>query len=340
MNILLTGATGFIGLNILESLLGAGHDVTAIAADRMPALARDAFAKLPGRMNEQRLDVRDRTGIEQAVRDAAPHTIIAAAAITAGATRELASPADILEVNLVAAVRMVELAARHGVPRVICFSSTAAMGDAPFRGQPVSESHEPEPITHYGISKAAIEASARRWRELTRSTGGPHMLVARLSAVFGPWERDSGVRDTLSPLHWLVGRAVAGLPIAPLPAGGDRDWAYAPYVAAAVHWLATATNAPDHPLYNVSSGAVWHPRLLVQALAEVGLPVAESAAGAVIPFHDDVTRKRSPLSVARLGAAFQAPPDTLGAVRAFARWVSSHRDWYAVGNSDPRVTRA
>lgn len=324
MKILITGASGFIGLNLLECFLGAGHDVWAIAADQIPTLARDEFSRLPGRFHEMQADVRDRVAMEKAVRDAAPQVIIAAAAITAGTARELASPGDILEVNLVATLRMVELAARYTVPRVVCFSSTAAMGELPFLGQPVAETKAPQPITHYGISKAAIEASAERWNAIA---SGPRVYVARLSAVFGPWERDSGVRDTLSPLHWMVRQSIAARPIGPLPVGGERDWAYAPYVAEVVQWLATATT-PEHIVYNVGPGAVWHPRLLIAALAEVGIQITESPTAEPIPFNDDVTRRRAPLDASRISAAFRTPPEPAAALGRFARWVAGHREWY------------
>lgn len=324
MRILVTGATGFIGLNLLERLLRTGHDVTALALDEVPPLPRAAFGTLPGRVRYAMLDVRDRDALDAAVRTVRPEAIIAAAAITAGIARERAAPADILETNLVATLRTIETAARYDVARVVCFSSTAALGERIFGARPISETEGTAPSTLYGISKAAIEASASRWNMLAAV---PSVRVVRLAAVFGPWERESGVRDSLSPLHHIAREWLAHRPIAPLPSGGERDWVYAPYVAEVVEWLATST-APTEDLYNVSAGCVWHPRLFVQALADEGVRMIEMQDGAPIPFNDDVARRRSPLDVSRISAAFGAPPDPATATRAFARWVVKHWQWY------------
>lgn len=324
MRILVTGASGFIGLNVLERLLHTGHDVTALALDEVPPLARAAFATLPAQVRYATLDVRDRDALDAAVRAAQPEAIIAAAAITAGVARERAAPADILETNLVATLRTIEIAARYGASRIVCFSSTAALGEQIFGGRPIGEAQGTAPSTLYGISKAAIEASAARWNTFAVA---PSVRVVRLAAVFGPWERDSGVRDTLSPLHHIASEVLARRPIAPLPSGGERDWVYAPYVAEVVEWLATSAT-PSEDLYNVGAGCTWHPQLFVQALADEGVRAIEAQHGTLIPFNDDVARRRSPLDVSRISAAFRAPPDPATATRAFARWAVTHPQWY------------
>lgn len=324
MRILVTGASGFLGLNVLERLLRTGHDVTALALDEVPPLARAAFSTLPARVRYATLDVRDRDALDAAVREAQPEAVITAAAITAGVARERAAPADILETNLVATLRTIEIAARYGAARIVCFSSTAAVGEQIFGGRPIGETDGTAPSTIYGISKAAIEASAARWNTLAVM---PRVRVVRLAAVFGPWERDSGVRDTLSPLHHIASEVLAGRPIAPLPTGGERDWVYAPYVAEVVEWLATSA-APSEDLYNVSAGCVWHPRVFLQALADEGVPVIETQHGTPIPFNDDVARRRSPLDVSRISSAFRAPPGPATTTRAFARWAATHQQWY------------
>lgn len=324
---LVTGSTGFIGVNVVECLLASGHRVTGLAPDAMPALALQAFARLPGEFRQIAGDVRDARCLDELFGQTRFDGVVAAAAITAGPERERAGPSSLIDVNLVGVARAIELAEAAGVRRLVCFSSTAAAGERAFGNTPVAEDDRPEPVTLYGITKAAIEDLGRRWNSFSP---GCQVVVARLSAAFGPWERSSGVRDTLSPAWQLATAAVRGEAVAPLPEGGDRDWGYAPYVAQAVEWMLMAPTLPQQ-LFNVGSGALWHPRMMIEALAGAGLPLAQHESGQEIAFHDDLSRRRVPLSAARIGAAFAAPPAPDQAVADYARWVAAHPDWFRSG---------
>lgn len=319
MNILVTGASGFVGLNVLEQLLTSGHRITAVSSDDIPPIARAEFERLPGKLQSLRADVRDQAAMERILRDSTPHAVLAGAAITSGPAREREMPGTILEVNLVAVLKLLELAARHNVRRVVACSSSAAIGERIFGERPVTEDDAPAPISVYAIGKAGLEAAARRWRELGSQ---PEFVVARVAAVFGSWERDTGVRDALSPLHALAMASVRKSAVAPLPEGGKRDWVYAPYVAAALEWMLTAPRL-EHSLYNVGAGATWHPRELIGA----GLKVREEAGAPAIAFNDDLSRRRTHLDMRRLGAEFRAPPAPSAAAAAYAKWIAAHPSW-------------
>lgn len=318
MNILVTGASGFVGLNVLERLLASGHGVTAVSADDIPPAARAEFDRLPGKLQTARADVRDEEALERLLRESQAQAVLAGAAITSGAARERETPAAILDVNLVAVLKLVALAARHNVKRVVAFSSSAALGERIFGERPVTEEDPPAPVTLYAVGKAALEAAARRWQGLSPQ---PEFIVARVAAVFGPWERDTGVRDTLSPLHALALAAVRNAAVAPLPEGGARDWVYAPYVASALEWMLAAPRLA-HSLYNVGGGATWHPRELAAALA-----VEEKKGAPAVAFNDDLARRRTHLDMRRLGLEFQPPPAPKSAVASYVQWISRHREW-------------
>lgn len=326
MNILVTGASGFIGLNVLERLLAQGHRVTAVSADEIPSAARAEFERPPGKLEAMRADVRDEEALERVLRSSQAQAILAGAAITSGVARERETPAAIFEVNLSAVVKLIALAARQGVRRVVTLSSSAAMGDRIFGERPVSEADAPAPVSLYAIGKAALESVARRWAAI--SPGRPEVAVARVAAVFGPWERDTGVRDTLSPMYALATAAVRETPIAPLPSGGSRDWVHAPYVAAALEWMLTAPRL-EHSLYNLGAGATWHPRDFAAALAGCGLGVKEVPGAPEISFNDDVTKTRTHLDTRRLAGEFQLPPAPEAAASSYARWVKTHSAWFS-----------
>ena len=322
---LVTGASGFIGVNLVERLLGAGHRVVCLSPDGMPARAANDIAALPGEIVDVRGDVRDAALLGALCSTHRFDAVLAGAAITAGPERERTNPSAIFDVNLVGVARTLEAAEAAGVRRLVCFSSTAAMGERAFGATPIGEDEPPAPLSLYGVTKAAIEGLAARWNGLGRTC---EVAVVRLSAVFGAWERSTGVRDTLSPPYQLAAAVLAGEVIAPLPQGGDRDWVDAPYVARALEWLLTAPSLP-HRLFNVGAGTVWHPRRLVEAFEAAGVNVAMQPGGREIAFNDDVARRRVPLAVERIAAAIGTPPAPSDAAAGYARWALAHAEWFA-----------
>ncbi len=118
--------------------------------------------------------------------------MVIAAAVTADAAREAADPAPILAVNLAAMVPILEACRRAGVRRVVNLSSAAAYGAVPATCCPrICRPAE----SLYAVTKFASE------KVLARLCGhwGLDGVSVRLSAVFGPFERDTALRDTLSP---------------------------------------------------------------------------------------------------------------------------------------------
>jgi len=324
--VLITGASGFIGLNLVECFLGRGWHVVGLSLDGIPALARAVFDRLPGRLDDLRGDARDIAMIRGSFERERFDVVIAGAAITSGPDRERLSPGDIIEVNLLAAVRLLELAGRHEVPRMLMFSSSAAMGERAFSGRPVTEADAVQPGSIYGVTKAAIEGIASRWNAIAPA---PAIWVPRLTAVFGPWERATGVRDALSPPFQIVRAALSGEAIAPLPEGGARDWAYAPEVAEAIYWMLTEDSATIDRRYQLSPGYIWHPSMMIEALTKCGVVPRIDAGGTAITFTDDPARARWPHAVDKLAQAFRSPPDVQTATLAFARWAIEHPGWFA-----------
>ncbi len=250
MKILIFGGAGFVGLNIAQSFLGAGHDVDLFDRAPAPEAALRAFAAGPGRCTMHLGNVTDRAAVAQAVAPGTD-TVVLGAAITAGSAREARDPETILAVNLMAQIPILEAARAAGVRRVVNLSSAAAYGAAGERHPLLGEDTPGDPAGLYAISKWASERVGAR---LAGLWGQDHVSL-RLSGVFGPWERATGVRDTLSPHCQIFDAALRGEP-ALLPRPGLRDWIYAPDVGDAVLKIAQA-KALRHTLYNVSTGRVW-----------------------------------------------------------------------------------
>jgi len=298
--ILIIGGAGFIGLNLAEQLLAAGRAVTILDRAPPPRSARDAFARLPGRLTIETGDTLDHGQLSTCV---ARHRdgVIYGAAITAGPQREARDASMILAVNLGGLVASLEAAREASVRRVINLSSAAAWGAAGARHPRLIEDETPEdPRALYPITKFAGERFCARLAELW----GADIRSVRLSGVFGPWEYDTGLRDTLSP-QWQILKALEAGESPLLPREGQRDWLYARDAARAVIALLDA-DALMHDLYNIAPGAPtglldWG-RMAAKAL---GLPethcrLAQADETATIDLH--MPRDRAPMDIARLVA--------------------------------------
>ncbi|MCC7274128.1 MAG: NAD(P)-dependent oxidoreductase, partial [Alphaproteobacteria bacterium] len=223
MTMMVTGASGFVAAALVEEAVRRGERVVAVDRIAPPPGLVAACAAGPGAMTTAVADVRDREALAALMRTHRVATLVHAAAVTAGPVREAVAPAEIMEVNVVGTARALEAARAAGVTRVVHLSSASAYGAAAFAGAVLDEETTPSrPESLYAVSKFAGERTARRLGDLW----GLDVRVARLTAVFGRWERDTGARDTLSPQFQATALALAGGE-AVLAREGRRDWLYA-----------------------------------------------------------------------------------------------------------------
>jgi UDP-glucose 4-epimerase len=323
MNILLVGGTGFVGLNIAEALLARGHAVTLFDRAGLPRPAQQAFAGHADRLTMVQGDVLDRTAVMDLI-GTGFDAIVLGAAITAGADRDANDPEAILQVNLLAQTPILVAARRSGVRRVINLSSAGAYGAAAFRHALLDEDLPCDPVSLYAITKFASERVAARLAELWQTD----IVSVRLSGVFGPWERATGVRDTLSPQMQIRAAQRQGNE-AILPRPGVRDWIYAPDVADAVVLLIEAVR-PQYRLYNISTGRSWSALQWGEQLAALNrgfvCRLATDGEAPTIDLHSDADR--APLSVARLDNEFgwRARFGCADSAEHLNAWSAEHRE--------------
>lgn len=192
-DILITGATGFVGSHLIEAL--ARHGVKARALVRPTS----------------DVSVLDRYGVERVtagLHDAAALRRAVAGAGTvvhlAGATRALRRD-TFHDVNARGTLRLIEaMESEGGRRRLVYLSSLAAAG--PAVDGPVRPDDTPRPLTTYGLSKLEGEGHA-----LARD--GIDGVVLRPPAVYGPRDREllpffrlarRGVLPVIGPLNRRV----------------------------------------------------------------------------------------------------------------------------------------
>lgn len=329
--IAVTGACGFLGCNIVEALLQRGHHVLAI--DRSPDWPPDAlehFSSLPGLLDTAVADVRDPAALRHALahEGGALDALVHAAAVTPGPEREARDAALIAEVNTLGTLRTLEAARERGVGRVVVTSSASVYGAAGdgAAGTHLDEGRDaPRPNTIYGISKFAAEGVALRVAALW----GLELVVVRIGGAFGPWEHDSGWRDTLSGPMLATRALLAGHEVLVDP-GGHHDWVYAPDVAGAVLALLAATRPPAS-LVHVSGGERWTLTDWVTALSAAlerrGRPYAPSGSPVRFPALES---PRTGLSIERLRALYTPRFALAEAVEDYLDWLERRSPaWFA-----------
>ena len=317
MRILIFGGTGFVGINIAAVLLARGHHVTLFDRSPLPRAAMQAFAGHGNAISVVEGDIAVASAVEN-VMEKGFDAVVLGAAVTAGPAREAAEPQSILRVNLMAQLPILMAAQRTRVGRIINLSSGSAYGAAAFRHALLEEEAPCEPVSLYAVTKYASERVAARLAALWQAD----IVSVRLSGVFGPWERDTGVRDTLSPQFQII-QALRSKQQALLARPGIRDWIYAPDVGDA---MAVLIEAPKlrHKLYNISTGREWTALQWGQLLAEryPGFICRLVQAGETPTIDLHTEADRAPLSISRMEEEFgwRARFDCADSVSELSEW--------------------
>jgi nucleoside-diphosphate-sugar epimerase len=326
MSILITGGAGFIGLNLAEALLQRGdHIVLFGLQDHLPDDAVRTFAQLPGSYDLVHGDVLDREAVNSIFKNFDISNVLHTAVITPGLQREKDTSDFIVHVNLIGTLNVLHAARKYASGRFVYTSSASVYGANSYDHEFLDEQETiPIPNAFYAISKYAAERSTLRAKELWATD----VIVGRIGAAFGPWERDTGVRDTLSGPMLTSRLAVQGKE-AVLPRPGPRDWVYSRDIAQALIALSESKTL-SYDVYNISSGVRWNVADWCNKLAErfpnFTYRISENKTEANIGFGD---RDRSPLAVERLKAEVMTPQFGLDeAFSDYMSWIESSSDFW------------
>ncbi|MET3505301.1 NAD-dependent epimerase/dehydratase family protein [Halalkalibacter oceani] len=327
MTVLITGGCGFIGMNIAEHLTKQGIDVVLL--DMAPLLkeAENTLKTNGGTYHHVQASILDSTQIKRIIKSYSITEIIHAAVITPDLTREKTASKQILDVNFSGTVEVLEAALSNKIEKLIYLSSASVYGDAAFAYTSVHEdTAHPRPKTLYAISKFAAEKTALRYKQLFDLD----IRIVRVGTVFGPWERNTGVRDTLSAplqatrLAYLHQKAF-------LPRKGPNDWVYSRDIAGAVATILQKT-AISSDVLNISSGTSWTVydwcRKLQTILPDFQYELVQSAEQANISFHG--SQDRSPLSIQKLidDAGYTPAYDLDSAFDDYISWIDRQSEFW------------
>ena len=199
MKILVTGANGFIGTQLTETLANSGHQVRSTARSITPnsPITREIIT-----CDLESADSLDHltTGCDAIVHLAGRAHVMSDNPAT--------SESLYLSANVDVTRRLAQSAARTGVKRMILMSSVKVNGESTTIDSPFTSQDTPNPQDPYGRSKTQAEQTL--WD--VASTSGLEGVVIRPPLVYGP-----GVRANFASLIGIVDRGI------PLPLGSIQN---------------------------------------------------------------------------------------------------------------------
>jgi nucleoside-diphosphate-sugar epimerase len=234
---LVTGAAGFLGANLVRSLLEAGCEVHALVHPRTDLVRLEGI--LPS-LELHRADLTNRESVGQALRESRPDLVFHLAAIGGHPVDPESRDALIASVVLGTAHLLHSLRSGN-VSRFVQLGSGLEYGHSE---EPLAEDHLLQPVTFRGAAKAAATLLCGQEARTT----GRSFVVLRPFSVYGPWE---------SPIRFIPSVIRAGLENAPLSLtsnGIRRDYVYVADVVEACLLSAGADLLPGEIL-NIGSGS-------------------------------------------------------------------------------------
>ena len=185
MTILVTGAAGFIGSNVIRTLLGQGEQVVGV--DNIndyydPKLKHDRL-KWAGDFAFEQIDISDQAALEKVFERHQPKRVIHLAA-QAGVRYSIENPHAYIQSNVVGFQNILESSRIHNVAHLVYASSSSVYGNN--KKIPFSTTDEVDhPVSTYAATKKSNELMAHVYSHLYNlpTTG------LRFFTVYGPWGR-------------------------------------------------------------------------------------------------------------------------------------------------------
>ena len=246
---LVTGAAGFIGSHLVETLLslnqhvvgldnfstGYAHNVDTVKK-QLPSMQRCRFRFIEG-------DITDAATCSRACRQV---DYVLHQAALGSVPRSFANPLATHSANTTGFLQVLEAAKKAKVSRVVYASSSSVYGNA--KALPKREGREGAPLSPYAVSKAVDELYARVFHD----GYGQELIGLRYFNVFGPRQDPYGAYAAVIP-RWI--NALLENKTSEIYGDGktSRDFCYVANAVQANLLAATARGAV-HGVYNVAVG--------------------------------------------------------------------------------------
>jgi nucleoside-diphosphate-sugar epimerase len=231
-----TGASGFVGANLVRRLLEAGHDVHVLLR---PGYQPWRLAEILPQLRVDVLDLGNAEKVRAVIVGARPDWIFHLAAY--GAYADQTDVDQMVATNISATINLVRACVATGFEAFINIGSSSEYG---FKEHAPSEDEVLEPNSDYAVTKASATLYCRSTAIRLRVP----ITTLRLYSVYGPYEEPKRLIPTLLVRglegRWppLVDPAVA------------RDFVFTDDVTDACLVAATRSGSSPGAIYNIGTG--------------------------------------------------------------------------------------
>jgi len=175
MKILVTGGAGFIGSNVVDVYVSAGHEVAVV-----DNLTTGKKRNLNPQAKFYEIDIRDKA-LAQVIAEFSPE-IINHHAAQIDVRKSVSDPIYNADVNELGTLNLLEAAVKAKVKKVIFSSTGGALYGEVAEKNGADENHALEPISPYAITKRSVEMYLYAYK----ANAGLNYTVLRYGNVYGP----------------------------------------------------------------------------------------------------------------------------------------------------------
>ncbi len=240
--VLVTGASGFVGANLVHRLVADGHETHLLLR---PPHQTWRLKDIGAHVGQHHAHIENAAAVKAIVRSVQPEWVFHLAAF--GTHEGQAGMQEMVSTNVMGTVHLLEACLAEGFEAFVQAGTT----------------EEAAPAGPYGITKAA----ASQYVEWVARTKGVNAAVVRLPALYGPWE------DPLRAVPATVVRALRNdaIPVAP---AGERIWVedgVSALLAAASGEAAAEGTELAEGMKKLADWLLAHPEILRMYEARLGL---------------------------------------------------------------------
>ncbi len=304
MKLFITGASGFVGAEVLRIALEDGHDVVAPVR---PASDAHRLAPFKGRYTHLGLDIGDKPALTSALAEHRPDAVVHLA--WAGVNNAARFDEGQINLNIDTACNLVSAAGAAGCGAFIGVGSQGEYG----AGNAMLEDSLPTPTTLYGAAKVATLFLTK---QLAAQAGMRHAWL-RLFSTYGPNDNDG----------WMIPSLITQMLRGERPQTtlGTQNWDWLHVTDVARGILAAAATPTAYGVFNLGSGQAIRVRDAIEMIRDLAAPQMELKFGE-IPFRpDQVMHMEANIDKLR-DATGWAPRITLReGMAATVAWYREHR---------------
>lgn len=254
MKILVTGGAGFIGSNVVDAFIAAGHEVAII-----DNLSTGKRGNINPRAQFFEADIQDAEKLETIVRKFSPD-IINHHAAQIDVRKSLTDPVHNALINEIGTLNLLNAAVKAQIKKIIFASTGGAIYGEVKEKNGADENHPQEPISPYAITKRSVEMYLYAYKV----NEGLNYTIIRYGNVYGPRQDPLGEAGVIAI---FCGKMLKGEQPTIYGDGKQlRDYVYVGDVAAA---NLAVLDKGENEIFNVGTGVGTSVNELFACLAQI-----------------------------------------------------------------------